>query len=67
MATSKVPTLDSSGRVRDKHLPARLGETSLNAAYVRFEDEDGNPLPTRSVVIKVDSSSGEILDIVSEV
>lgn len=40
---------------------------ALNAAYVRFEDEDGNPLPTRNVVIQVDSVSGEILDIVSEV
>jgi hypothetical protein len=39
----------------------------LNATYVRFEDENGDPLPSRNVVIKVDSTSGEILDIVSEV
>lgn len=38
----------------------------LSATYVRFEDEAGNPLPTRNVVIKVDSTSGEIIDIVSE-
>jgi uncharacterized membrane protein YkoI len=33
---------------------------------VTFEDENGNPLPNRDVVIKVDSTSGEILDIVSK-
>ena len=46
-----------SVNVRDVNLPANI---------VRFEDEAGNPLPTRNVVIKVDSTSGEILDIVSE-
>lgn len=45
--------------------PPRV-QTALSATYVRFEDENGNPLPTRNVVIKVDSATGEILDIVSE-
>ncbi|AYN57883.1 hypothetical protein PP640_gp30 [Arthrobacter phage Faja] len=40
---------------------------ALNATFVRFEDEAGNPLPNRNVVIKVDSTTGEIIDIVSEV
>ncbi|NWL32992.1 hypothetical protein [Paenarthrobacter nitroguajacolicus] len=53
-------------RVPDKALPERLSEGELNATYVRFEDENGDPLPTRNVVIKVDSTSGEIIDIVSE-
>jgi hypothetical protein len=53
--------------VQDADLPNRLSDTSLNATYVRFEDENGNPLPTRNVVIKVDSVTGDILDIVSEV
>lgn len=52
--------------VRDSNLPANLQPAALSATYVRFEDEAGNPLPTRNVVIKVDSTSGEILDIVSE-
>ena len=34
MATNKVPTLDGSGKVRDKHLPDRLGATALSATYV---------------------------------
>jgi hypothetical protein len=45
--------------------PARV-EERLAGAFVRFEDQNGNPLPTRNVVIKVDSTTGDILDIVSE-
>ena len=41
-------------------------KAALNATYVRFEDEAGNPLPSRNVVIKVSASTGEIIDIVSE-
>jgi hypothetical protein len=47
-------------------LPSRLSPTELNATFVRFEDEAGNPLPSRSVVIKVSATTGEIIDIVSE-
>lgn len=39
---------------------------ALNATFVRFEDEAGNPLPSRNVVIKVSATTGEIIDIVSE-
>jgi len=46
--------------------PASNARVSLSATYVRFEDEAGNPLPSRNVVIKVDSATGDILDIVSE-
>lgn len=35
MAVQKVPTLDGSGLVRDKHLPARLTESSLASTYAR--------------------------------
>jgi hypothetical protein len=31
MATKKVPTLDGSGKIFEKHVPNRLGEASLNA------------------------------------
>lgn len=48
-------------------LPGYLTPTALSATYVRFEDEAGNPLPTRNVVIKVSATTGEIIDIVSEV
>ncbi|UDL14872.1 hypothetical protein PP357_gp25 [Arthrobacter phage Sarge] len=39
---------------------------ALNATYAKFVDENGNPLTGRHVVIKVSSTTGEILDIVSE-
>ncbi|WAJ32000.1 hypothetical protein OUO20_12445 [Arthrobacter sp. FX8] len=42
------------------------GPQSLSATYVRFVDQNGNPIASRQVVIKVDSTTGEILDIVSE-
>ena len=41
-------------------------KTALQGNYVRFVDQNGNPLTNRKVVIKVDSATGEILDIVSE-
>jgi hypothetical protein len=41
-------------------------KTALDATFVRFEDEAGNPLPDRNVVIKVNATTGEIVDIVSE-
>jgi hypothetical protein len=34
MAESKVPTLDAGGKVFDKHLPARLGESELSTTFV---------------------------------
>jgi hypothetical protein len=52
--------------IRDTNLPANLQPEALSATYVRFEDENGNPLPTRNVVIKVSATTGEIIDIVSE-
>jgi len=41
-------------------------KAKADSTFVRFEDEEGNPLPSRSVVIKVSSTTGEIIDIVSE-
>ena len=46
--------------------PATTFGAALSATYVRFEDEAGNPLPSRNVVIKVSATTGEIIDIVSE-
>lgn len=48
------------------NVPPRLAEAALNGTFVRFEDEAGNPLASRSVVIKVNATTGEIIDIVSE-
>ena len=46
--------------------PKPLTEAAGKKTFVRFEDTDGNPLAARSVVIKVDAATGEIIDIVSE-
>jgi hypothetical protein len=51
---------------RELNNPASPARAALTATYVRFEDQDGNPLASRNVVIKVDSTTGDILDIVSE-
>ena len=61
-----VAPLGADSKVPDASLPTRLADATLNATYVRFEDEAGNPLPSRSVVIKVSATTGEIIDIVSE-
>jgi len=47
--------------------PGTATATALSATYVRFVDEAGNPLASRHVVIKVSATTGEIIDIVSEV
>ncbi|MFF1382758.1 hypothetical protein ACFVWT_04250 [Arthrobacter sp. NPDC058288] len=41
MATQKVPTLDGSGRVREKHLPTNLGAAALNATYALKGETSG--------------------------
>jgi len=46
--------------------PTSSVATALNATFVRFEDEAGNPIAARNVVIKVSATTGEIIDIVSE-
>jgi hypothetical protein len=46
--------------------PATPLGAALSATYARFVDENGNPLTSRHVVIKVSSTTGEILDIVAE-
>ena len=43
MATFKTPTLDGSGKVRDKHLPDRLGATALNATFLTLAQAAKNP------------------------
>jgi hypothetical protein len=59
-------TLPPAVKVGEPNLPDRLSAAAQNATFVRFEDEAGNPLPTRNVVIKVSATTGEIIDIVSE-
>jgi hypothetical protein len=66
VATSFVAS-DGAGLVPENKLPSRLSAGELSATYVRFTDEAGNPLPARKVVIKVSATTGEIIDIVSEV
>jgi hypothetical protein len=46
--------------------PKPLTDAAGRKTFVRFEDENGNPLAASHVVIKVDSATGEILDIVTE-
>ena len=59
--TYKVVGADEDGR-----FPPRV-ESHLSATYVRFVDHiTGEPIPARTVVIKVDVTTGEIDDIVSE-
>lgn len=38
----------------------------FRGTFVRFVDENGNPLVGKHVVIKVNSATGDILDIVAE-
>lgn len=41
-------------------------EAVLHSTFVRFEDLAGNPISVRQVVIKVDTTTWEIADIVAE-
>ena len=41
-------------------------EAAINGTFVRFEDLAGNPISVRHVVIKVDTATWEIDDIVAE-
>jgi hypothetical protein len=59
-------TLDGNSKVPEANLPTHLTVAAQNATYVRFVDEGGNPLAGKHVVIKVSSTTGEILDIVAE-
>ena len=45
---------------------AKLDKAEAATTYVRFVDANGNPLTGKHVTIKVDSTTGEILDIVAE-
>lgn len=65
-AANGVAPLGADTRVPDANIPIRLGSAALNSTYVRFVDENGGPLANKHVVIKVNSSTGEIIDIVAE-
>lgn len=60
MAIQKVPTLDGSGRVRDKHLPTRLQDGQLNATYVTFKNFDGSPVVGKHVEITLTADGTDI-------
>lgn len=65
--SKKVSSLDGSGKILEKHLPARLDPTALNATYVTFVDSvTGLPLMDKHVIIKVDQTTDEIAEIVVE-
>ncbi|MCZ9884164.1 hypothetical protein [Arthrobacter sp. B2a2-09] len=66
MAIKKVPSLDGSGKIFDKHIPGRLQDAQLKQQFVRFVDLAGNPISARHVTIKVDTSTWEIADIIAE-
>lgn len=46
--------------------PQVKGGAGFDGAYVRFVDLNGNPITARTVVIKVDTATWEINDIVAE-
>ena len=46
--------------------PKPLTDAAGRKTFVRFVDTNGQPLTARTVVIKVDATTGEIIDIVSE-
>jgi hypothetical protein len=50
----------------DEDLTGRLSEPALSATFVRFLDENGDPLVGKLVTITVNSTTGEIDDITSE-
>ncbi len=58
------------GKVKDHDdlvTTGRLSESELNATYVRFLDQDGEPLPPGSLVtITVNTTTGDIDDITFE-
>jgi hypothetical protein len=58
--------LGTDDKLLDSQLPTHLTPTTLNATYAKFVDENGNPLAGKHVVIKVSSTTGEILDIIAE-
>lgn len=47
-------------------LPERLSAESLSANFVVFEDESGNPVTGRTLAIKVNSITGEVIGISSK-
>lgn len=67
-AVVNVAPLDGSSKVPVVNLPlqAIADSTELSATYVRFLDENGDPLTGKLVMITVDSTAGTILDITSE-
>ena len=69
-------TIPAAVKTTDANLPPaskaaaialKLDANAAAATYVRFVDELGNPLAGRHVVVKVSATTGEIIDIVSEV
>lgn len=60
---------DAATAVNDHEtqLATRLSEAELNATYVRFVDQNGDPLPAGSITtIHVNTMTGDIDDITFE-
>lgn len=47
-------------------LPYRFDKVLADSSYVRFVDLDGKPIASRHVVIKVNTTTWDIVDIVAE-
>ncbi|MBW4094575.1 MAG: hypothetical protein HIU81_03870 [Acidobacteria bacterium] len=56
-----------TGIAKEMGTSGTASNTYLGTNYVRFEDEAGNQILDRKVLIKVSATTGEIIDIVSEV
>lgn len=66
-AASGIAPLDGASRVPQANLPAHLTPTNLEGTFVRFVDENGDPLPAGSITtIHVNTVTGEIDDITFE-
>ncbi|UVF60993.1 hypothetical protein SEA_GORPY_31 [Arthrobacter phage Gorpy] len=60
-------TLPADVKAADANLPARLQDTALSATYVTFRDSvTGLPITGKNVIMTVDQTANEIIDIVVE-
>ena len=60
------PGIDNQYKFPPAVREALASAPEFAGTFVRFEDLNGNPISLRQVVIKVDTSTWEIADIVAE-
>lgn len=62
-----LASLDEDGRIQTSQIPVYLSESELTSAFVRFVDQNGDPLPVGSLTtIHVNTVTGDIDDITFE-